>query len=125
MGKAFCFLFSGGSEALSSHSGRGKGSYRLGRQAPHVRVFRLSHGGTAFHSRRAQAFAQVLANIVRELKLDPADVLMVGDASTDRDAAEEVGTQFYGRGPALRNDGTFPWEENLEGLSSWIGSHVR
>ena len=26
---------------------------------------------------------------------------------------------------ALRNDGTFPWEENLEGLSSWIGSHVR
>ena len=50
---------------------------------------------------------------------------MVGDASTDRDAAEEVGTQFYGRGPALRNDGTFPWEENLEGLSSWIGSHVR
>ncbi|MDY5485972.1 MAG: HAD hydrolase-like protein [Desulfovibrio sp.] len=71
------------------------------------------------------AKAQVLANIVRELKLDPADVLMVGDASTDRDAAEEVGTQFYGRGPALRNDGTFPWEENLEGLSSWIGSHVR
>ena len=42
---------------LSSHSGRGKGSYRLGRQAPHVRVFRLSHGGTAFHSRPAQAFA--------------------------------------------------------------------
>ena len=36
------------------------------------------------------AKAQVLANIVRELKLDPADVLMVGDASTDRDAAEEV-----------------------------------
>ena len=59
------------------------------------------------------------------MKLDPADVLMVGDASTDRDAAEEVGTQFYGRGPALKNDGTFPWEENLDGLSSWIGSHVR
>ena len=71
------------------------------------------------------AKAQVLANIVREMKLDPADVLMVGDASTDRDAAEEVGTQFYGRGPALKNDGTFPWEENLDGLSSWIGSHVR
>lgn len=26
-----------------------KGSYRLGRQAPYVRVFRLSHRRTAFH----------------------------------------------------------------------------
>lgn len=138
MGKAFCFLFSGGSEALSSHSGRGKGSYRLGRQAPMcvcsgspteelrsiLDLRKLSHFFRLILG-SPPAKAQVLANIVRELKLDPADVLMVGDASTDRDAAEEVGTQFYGRGPALRNDGTFPWEENLEGLSSWIGSHVR
>ena len=48
----------------------------------------------------------------------------VGDAGTDRDAAEANGTQFYGRGDALKNDGTFPWEENLTGLNAWIASHV-
>lgn len=70
------------------------------------------------------AKAQVLDGIVREMRLDPADVLMVGDANTDRDAAEEVGTQFYGRGPALKNDGSFPWEENLTQLNAWIAEHV-
>ncbi len=67
---------------------------------------------------------KVLAEIVKELRLDPADVLMVGDASTDRDAAEANGTQFYGRGDVLKNDGTFPWEENLTGLNAWIASHA-
>lgn len=70
------------------------------------------------------AKAEVLARIVRDLRLDPADVLMVGDASTDRDAAAQVGTQFYGRGPDLRTDGSFPWEENLTGLNEWIARHV-
>ena len=70
------------------------------------------------------AKAQVLANIVRDLRLDPADVLMVGDATTDRDAAETVGTQFYGRGPDLKNDGAFPWGEDLTGLNDWIAAHV-
>ena len=68
--------------------------------------------------------AQVLANIVNEFGLDPADVLMVGDSSTDRDAAEQVGTLFYGCGPELKNDGLFPWGETLSGLDDWIAAHV-
>ena len=70
------------------------------------------------------AKAEVLANIVRDLKQDPADVLMVGDASTDRDAAEKNGTLFYGCGPELKNDGLFPWGETLTGLNAWIAAHV-
>ena len=65
------------------------------------------------------AKAEVLANIVRAQKLDPADVLMVGDAPTDRDAAEYAGTQFYGVGPILKG-GNFPWGEDLTGLDAWI-----
>lgn len=68
--------------------------------------------------------AQVLANIVNEFGLDPADVLMVGDSSTDRDAAEQIGTLFYGCGPELKNDGLFPWGETLSGLDDWIAAHV-
>ncbi|MDO5535991.1 MAG: HAD hydrolase-like protein [Desulfovibrionaceae bacterium] len=70
------------------------------------------------------AKAEVLAGIVRRLGQDPADVLMVGDASTDRDAAEKVGTLFYGCGPELRNDGLFPWGETLVGLNDWIAANV-
>ena len=83
-------------------------------------------GGAAERIKETAGAAKdkVLAEIVKELKLDPADVLMVGDASTDRDAAEANGTQFYGRGDALKNDGTFPWEETLTGLNAWIASHA-
>ena len=70
------------------------------------------------------AKAEVLANIVRQMQMDPADVLMVGDASTDRDAAEKVGTQFYGCGHDLKNDGLFPWGETLAGRDDWIAAHV-
>ena len=69
------------------------------------------------------AKAVLLANIVKGQKLDPADVLMVGDAPTDRDAAETVGTLFYGVGPELTG-GSFPWGEDLKGLSAWIAAHV-
>ena len=69
------------------------------------------------------AKAEVLANIVRAQKLDPADVLMVDDAPTDRDAAECAGTQFYGVGPILKG-GNFPWGEDLTGLDAWIRERV-
>jgi len=69
------------------------------------------------------AKAVLLGNIVKGQKLDPADVLMVGDAPTDRDAAETVGTLFYGVGPELTG-GSFPWGEDLKGLSAWIAAHV-
>ena len=65
----------------------------------------------------------LLARIVSEAGLDPADVLMVGDAVTDRNAAEEVGTLFYGIGAELRG-GSFPWGMDATGLSAWIAEHV-
>ncbi len=61
----------------------------------------------------------LLANIVREAKADPADVLMVGDAPLDREAAESVGTQFYGRG-SLFIGGSWPYGDDLTGLNDWI-----
>lgn len=70
------------------------------------------------------AKAKVLETIVDSMGLDPADVLMVGDSVVDRDAAEVVGTQFYGRGPELKCDRAFPWAEDLTGLSKWIDEHV-
>lgn len=69
------------------------------------------------------AKAALLADIVREAKLDPTEVLMVGDAVTDRNAAEEVGTLFYGIGPELRG-GDFPWGMDATGLSDWIAEHA-
>ena len=56
--------------------------------------------------------AKLLAMIVDKACVLPDEVLMVGDASTDRNAAEEVGTLFYGTGP------------DLTGLDAWIAEHV-
>ncbi len=68
------------------------------------------------------AKAALLANIVRMAKADPSDVLMVGDASLDLYAAEEVGTQFYGRGKRFQG-GKYPYGEDLSGLNAWITEH--
>lgn len=67
--------------------------------------------------------AKLLAMIVDKACVLPDEVLMVGDASTDRNAAEEVGTLFYGTGPELRG-GDFPWGPDLTGLDAWIAEHV-
>ncbi len=64
----------------------------------------------------------LLGNIVREIKADPADVLMVGDAPLDLEAAQSVGTQFYGRGHLFK-DGKWPYGEDLTGLNAWIIEH--
>ncbi len=69
------------------------------------------------------AKAELLAHIVRTEKLDPADVLMVGDAPTDRDAADYAGTMFYGVGTILKG-GDFPWGEDLTDLNAWIKEHL-
>ncbi len=70
------------------------------------------------------AKTEVLDGIVRRLGLDPADVLMVGDAVTDRDAAASAGTLFYGCGPELKTDSLFPWSMTLLELNDWIRAHV-
>lgn len=48
------------------------------------------------------AKAELLKGIVRKERIDPADAVMVGDATTDSDAAEAAETLFYGRGPSSR-----------------------
>lgn len=55
----------------------------------------------------------------QDASLTPADVLMIGDASTDLEAAEYAQTQFYGIGELLKG-GSFPWSMNLEPLNEWI-----
>lgn len=55
----------------------------------------------------------------QDAKLDAPDTLMVGDASTDLEAAEYAGTQFYAIGELLKG-GAYPWSMNLEPLNDWI-----
>lgn len=69
------------------------------------------------------AKAQLLREITRVSLLDPADAVMVGDSSTDRDAAEYAGTQFYGVGPELRG-GQFPWSEDLTPFNAWVSARL-
>ena len=47
---------------------------------------------------------------------------MVGDAFTDRDAAREVGTLFYGVGELLRG-GDDPWGPDLTGFTAWLTAY--
>jgi len=63
--------------------------------------------------------AELLREILRLAGTDPASAVMVGDSTTDRDAAEAAGTQFYGRGEELQG-GNFPWGEDLTGLNAWL-----
>lgn len=66
----------------------------------------------------------LLAGIVKsQPQLTADETLMVGDASTDRDAAEYAGTLFYGVGEQLKG-GPFPWSEDLRPLDGWIAGHV-
>lgn len=62
----------------------------------------------------------LLAGIVRDSGVAPEAVLMVGDSSTDQEAAEAVGTLFYGRGLEFEGS-SWPWGADLTGL----GAHVR
>ncbi|MDE5832503.1 MAG: HAD hydrolase-like protein [Desulfovibrio sp.] len=70
------------------------------------------------------AKAQLLEKIARSTSLDPADIAMVGDSTTDLDAAEYVGTLFYGVGNGLKG-GAFPWSETLENFNAWVEANRR
>ena len=65
------------------------------------------------------AKAELLKGIVRAAGVDPADVVMVGDASTDRDAAEAAETLFYGRGPLFEGS-SLPHGPDLSALNDWL-----
>ncbi|WP_029894728.1 HAD family hydrolase [Desulfohalovibrio reitneri] len=61
--------------------------------------------------------AELLRRILMESGAQPNETLMIGDSSTDLEAAEAVGTRFYGRGkfPAPHE-----WAEDLTGLTEWL-----
>lgn len=59
------------------------------------------------------AKAELLKGIVRKERIDPADAVMVGDATTDSDAAEAAETLFYGRGPFFENTRFSPIAKSL------------
>lgn len=61
----------------------------------------------------------LLQEIVRDMKMDPAEVVMVGDADTDLRAAEAAETLFYGRGEFFRTS-SHPHGEDLTGLTAWL-----
>ena len=65
--------------------------------------------------------AELLRDIITLAGVDPASAVMVGDSVTDLDAAEAVGTLFYGRGDELKG-GSFPWGTDLAGLNAWLES---
>ena len=65
------------------------------------------------------AKTELLRQAVRDARVDPADVVMVGDSGTDRDAAEEVGTLFYGRGETFAST-KWPWGADLQGLNAYL-----
>ena len=72
------------------------------------------------------AKTELLGQILQYWGHNPAQTLMVGDATTDRDAATLVGTLFYGVGNSLKADGeqgNFAWGPDLTGLSAFIAAH--
>ncbi len=66
----------------------------------------------------------LLRNIAISSKCINDEILMIGDSSTDMYAAEEVGTQFYGRGVEFKSDGC-PWDYDLRNLNAWIEKNIQ
>ena len=87
-----------------------------------LRERRLEAYFTGIHG-SPPAKAQVLERIMRDAGVEAENALMVGDAVTDRDAAEHVGALFYGVGQELKG-GPFPWGADLTGLNDWIRARV-
>ncbi len=62
---------------------------------------------------------QLLADIVKRVGTTPERTVMVGDSSTDADAAFAVGTHFYGRGQSM-SAYTPHWGEHLHELDACL-----
>ena len=65
------------------------------------------------------AKTELLKRSIQSAGVPPARTLMVGDSYTEREAAEIVGTQFYGRGPQFAQT-EWPWAEDLTRLGDFI-----
>lgn len=70
------------------------------------------------------AKSELLKSIVRlHPEFLPEEFVMIGDATTDEDAAKNAETQFYAVGPELKGCNA-PWSENLLDFSKWLEDHV-
>lgn len=67
--------------------------------------------------------AALLGAITHQAKVAPAETLMIGDASTDREAAAVNSTLFYGIGEAMASS-LYPWSKDLLPLNGWIEKHL-
>lgn len=66
------------------------------------------------------AKAERLAMILKEAHIDdPTEAVMIGDAGTDMQAAEIVGTRFYGRGKDFARSG-YAWGNDLTDFNKWL-----
>lgn len=68
------------------------------------------------------AKAAILARIIRDARVSPKETLMVGDSSTDLEAAESVGSLFYGCGNGF-SASKWSWSKNLNGLKPYIETY--
>ncbi|MBO4369290.1 MAG: HAD family hydrolase [Desulfovibrio sp.] len=63
--------------------------------------------------------SSLLCQLLDRHGLSPKETLMVGDATTDRAAAEHAGTHFYAVGELLKGCG-YPWGPDLTGLADYV-----
>ncbi|MDR1659935.1 MAG: HAD family hydrolase [Desulfovibrio sp.] len=121
-----CRLIAGAQEVLDAWRGRLRLCVCSGAPQEELRVIlrerRLDGYFDGIHG-SPPGKARLLAEIVAGTGLPPETVLMVGDAVTDRDAAEYAGTRFYGVGGQLRG-GDFPWGPDLTELNDWITENL-
>ncbi|MBI9082643.1 MAG: HAD family hydrolase [Desulfobacterales bacterium] len=66
---------------------------------------------------------ELLARIVDREGILPEKTLMVGDSSTDEEAAVMVGTRFFGRGEKFAGSG-WPWGKDLFGLIDYLAAGI-
>ena len=62
---------------------------------------------------------ELLRSILRQTGAEPKKAIMVGDSSTDLDAAQACGTRFFGRGEYFKLSG-WPWSKDLHGFLEYI-----
>lgn len=113
-------LIAGAKDFLEAH--QGKMPMYVASGAPHGELNRiLEHIGISGYFKGILGSPtpkwELLASIVKEENAPPQSVLMIGDSSTDFEAAETVGTSFLGIGE-------FPpptdWIDDLTGLTGYI-----
>ena len=62
---------------------------------------------------------ELVRRIIYQMGVAPEKTIMVGDSSTDLNAAQECGTLFFGRGEYFEQFG-LPWSKCLHGLLEYV-----